>query len=336
MSRSYCYFLAVSFLSSAGTLHAQVETGKELKAKILAEWKSLLETINTARWETRIEYHSSRDPEHLRLGSVDIVRRAFNHKAGSLWSSEVDRFDEKKKVTTRSNELQITNHRYTADLRTSKGGDGWVLSELKQGPKDVAKRLGQEVPCQWMTVGNVRLNEWLEEAAFIFTRIENRPQPPTGVLRAYFAYNGSRGGWPDGIKSGYIDFDPTRSYRPMCYQYDIKAEDYEGTMRGLLEYDNAAGIPVLKLMLAEEQHRSKRKGLIFGKEIHSFSNVQYNGAVRDEEFRLSAYGLPEPQGVLWETSSRWYLWFIALALVCLAVGGFLWRRVRRHRLMTET
>ena len=51
------------------------------------------------------------------------------------------------------------------------------------------------------------------------------------------------------------------------------------------------------------------------------------------EFTLSAFGLPEPKGVVWERgSSRWYLWFIAFAVVCLAIGTFFWRRVQQRRL----
>ncbi|MBI2805190.1 MAG: hypothetical protein HYX68_09460 [Planctomycetes bacterium] len=48
----------------------------------------------------------------------------------------------------------------------------------------------------------------------------------------------------------------------------------------------------------------------------------------DEEFTLSAFGLPEPEGIE-RASSRWYLWFIAIAAVSLIVGFYLLRRSGR-------
>jgi hypothetical protein len=49
------------------------------------------------------------------------------------------------------------------------------------------------------------------------------------------------------------------------------------------------------------------------------------------DFRLSAFGLPEPRGVAPLKSSRWYLWFIAAGVVSLAVGAFLWRRLQQRK-----
>jgi hypothetical protein len=54
----------------------------------------------------------------------------------------------------------------------------------------------------------------------------------------------------------------------------------------------------------------------------------------DEVFTLSHYGLQEPKGVppTVRGGSHWWLWFIAIAALCLAVGMFFWRRVQGRRL----
>lgn len=53
----------------------------------------------------------------------------------------------------------------------------------------------------------------------------------------------------------------------------------------------------------------------------------------DTEFTLSAFGLPEPKGIVWDRPSRWYLWFIAAAVLALAVAGYLrYRSQRRTKL----
>lgn len=54
-----------------------------------------------------------------------------------------------------------------------------------------------------------------------------------------------------------------------------------------------------------------------------------------EEFTLSAFGIKEPRGMPpVGGGSRWYLWFIVVAILSLGVGGFFWRRVQRRNLAT--
>ncbi len=335
MRRFSAYFLAASLASPVGTLYGQVERGKEFKTKVLGEWKSLLEKIGTAQWERRVEYHSPHsphDPKHFRLDRLDVGRFAFDRNVGALALSQVDRLYQKKKVNVRRDQLQIINRQYTAELSKKKAG-GWMLSQFKQDSKGAAKRLGEEVRCPWMVVGNMELHRWLPEPGFVFTRIEKLPEgSATAFFRTSFAYNGSRGEASDAIKSGSIDFDPAHSYRPMRFQFNLKTEDFNGIIHGVLEYETVEGIPVLKASTVEEEHRSKRKGLIFGKEITTFSNVNYNKDIPDEEFRLSFYGLPEPQGVIWVSNSRWYLWFIAAGGVSLMIGAYFRHRVQRRNL----
>jgi hypothetical protein len=54
------------------------------------------------------------------------------------------------------------------------------------------------------------------------------------------------------------------------------------------------------------------------------------------DFRLTAFGLPEPKGVPLPRTSRWYLWFIALGVLSLGVGGYFRHRLRRHALAKTT
>lgn len=53
----------------------------------------------------------------------------------------------------------------------------------------------------------------------------------------------------------------------------------------------------------------------------------------ETDFTLTAFGLPEPYGVVWTKPTPWYLWFIGLAVVFLALGWVFRRRVRRRAAM---
>lgn len=52
----------------------------------------------------------------------------------------------------------------------------------------------------------------------------------------------------------------------------------------------------------------------------------------ESDFTLTAFGLPEPYGVVWKKPIPWYLWFIGAGLVLLALGWFFKRRIQRRSL----
>lgn len=331
MLRLYGCFIALSLVPFQGVLHGQANAESELKTKILDEWDSLLKKIRTARWEKKVQYYSSRETKELKLNRTDVIRRAFKRGAGSLASSEEERLDENMESTKEANS-RVSNLQYAATLRKPNGGDAWVLTELKQHAKDLPEHSFEAQSCPWMELGNVPVKELLQEPGFVVTLVETVPgQTGTALSRAHFSYDGSRGNSSDSVKSGYIDFDVTHSYRPVAYQFQIKSKNENGVARGTVEYETSEGIPVPKVITDEIEIRAARKGLIFGKQLATFVKVEYNTDVRDEDFRLSAYGLPEPRGMIWRKPTPWYLWFIAGGAFLVGIGVLLGRRVARRK-----
>lgn len=335
IARLYVFLLLFSAVVPASGAHAQDDEGQQFKKKVLGAWGPILEGINSARWEQRIHYHSGRSENDLKLGSVDVLRQAFKKAIGSLSSLEEDEVDENGKLTRRRTEIDLANPQYGANLRASPGGSGWILTELKQEPEYLEGRLRKADRCPWMRIHIMPLNRWLQEPGFVFTKVEQRPdQPSSRLLRGHFAY-GDLEGQPSEffpyIKSGYIDFEVEHSYRPVAYKLAIRSPLEETDIKGVVEYEDGAGIPTPKLLKQEAQSRSTRKGSIWGKEIHAFSNVKYNGNVPDEEFHLSFYGLPEPRGVIWRMPTPWYLWFIAGGALLVGLGVILGRRLARGK-----
>jgi hypothetical protein len=51
---------------------------------------------------------------------------------------------------------------------------------------------------------------------------------------------------------------------------------------------------------------------------------------KDDEFILSAFGLPEPPGLEWKRPTPWYLWLALAGIVCLALA-VVFRKVTRRR-----
>jgi hypothetical protein len=243
------------------------------------------------------------------------------------------------KVTKRSSDLDITNPDYTAALRSPKGGsDSWVLTKIHQQDNNQQdnNKVAEKFRCPWLVAGNVLLSQWLPDASFIITRVEDLPgRPGNQLLRAYFVCEPTRrqsSDLPEYVQSGYVDFDAAHSYRPVSYEYHVKNKVImNGVMRGTLDYEAGGGIPLLKVMTSEDEAETVWKGSISGKEIHTFSNLNYNGDVHEEEFRLSYYGLPEPVGVTWKKPTPTYAWILigaGVSAVIAFVLGYLARRKR--------
>ena len=101
-----------------------------------------------------------------------------------------------------------------------------------------------------------------------------------------------------------------------------------------MEYEEGDGPPRLKAQRYEGESRdghARRKGFLNETEVILYTNFTYNVPVAEEEFRLSHYGIPEPEGIVWDRHrTRWYLWFIVAAVAAFGLGAYFRYRVRRR------
>jgi hypothetical protein len=54
----------------------------------------------------------------------------------------------------------------------------------------------------------------------------------------------------------------------------------------------------------------------------------------DHFFKLKHYGLPEPEGVRWESSNSCFLWFILIGVICVGLGITIRHRYRKAKELT--
>jgi hypothetical protein len=101
------------------------------------------------------------------------------------------------------------------------------------------------------------------------------------------------------------------------------------------------GLPVPRLIISEEEWVFDAEMVAKGfpsknrREMRMEYDVdEPNSLPPDEEFTLSAFGLPEPRGLEWKKPTRWYLWLAVGGSVCLICGASLawvkrWRTEQR-------
>jgi hypothetical protein len=333
LATSLCCFLVPAVLFGQG------ENLIEKKTEILATWKALAKKNKSIRWEERIEYYiaTQTDPSALKVTHVDVIRRSIISSQGSSWHviSESLSTVEKTRARNSKETVQVTNTRYSANLKKKLKNSDWLISEIAQDKKTTEERLDVSSLFPWTKIGNVELVDFMAEPKFKFTRTEQKPvQSGAKILRCYFSHAGASSGWLDDIQGGYVDFQSETPYRPFAYRLDLKNATSAGFHTGILEYQDSDSYPILAKMTLEFESRTNKKGHVFGKEIHSFSKTEIGPpTIPESEFRLSHYGLPEPAGVVWERPTPWYLWFVAGAIMSVSIGWYLRHRVERRKII---
>jgi hypothetical protein len=312
----------------------QAAVGQEFDTRrVLAEWDGLAKRLLPARYVMHREYFFSRDGAPLRLKNKDIVEYKCI-KDGILTDFQTVQLGAKGESTERGASFNLRNRHYTARLKKSKTEGKWSLIQWKPIKEGDEKRdFAAKIACPWLVVGNVWLPDFLGDDSFVIQGVQAiQDKSPPKVIRVSFRVDPARrksADAPEDIRSGSIDFDPECFFRPTQWEFNRKSKSSEGIERGVLTYENEKGVPILKAISNEvPELRSQKYGTRSRKEVFKFQ-YEHNAPIADLEFRLSYYGIPEPDGIVWETPSRWYLWFIGIAAVSLIVGFYLVRRSRR-------
>jgi len=159
-----------------------------------------------------------------------------------------------------------------------------------------------------------REGEELVEVLFSYPHEEN-PRPP---------YNRAQ--------SGTLVLDPKRFW--LVRSCDLKASS--GTINKQVKgiVSTSKSLPIPKLVAREElwtfTAEQVAKGLPANNKWANREEYDLDEPVRlpdDEEFTLTAFGLPEPSGVEGKRPTRWYLWVGLAGIGCLVLSAvFAWRK----------
>jgi hypothetical protein len=139
------------------------------------------------------------------------------------------------------------------------------------------------------------------------------------------------------VHGGILVMDPARLWCLTSYEVQTRFSGGNArSKRDVLEYaEDGQLLPVPKRVVQEvmatfdppDPHTNKQTW-----------QLEYDLTVprklpKDEEFTLSAFGLPEPPGLSNSAPIRWYLWASVLGIGCLVLAGLLrWRARRSERI----
>lgn len=211
---------------------------------------------------------------------------------------------------------------------------GWLLSELElQEPRNikyhdiplrehVLKSLSVSYPREFEHDKNFKVAKTepvtADKAQYVMVHFQETGQIKTGAIATNWSTKGAM--W----------FDVNRRYSlskvnsENTYGNDLSKSNVELTYQGAIE-----GFPNLTSRRVTATRRHENEDTVYSNSVQSF-DLNHDKNVHDKEFTLSAFGLPEPKGIVWEQPGKSWLWW-GLAGVVLVIIGVLGARIRRSQ-----
>jgi hypothetical protein len=186
-------------------------------------------------------------------------------------------------------------------------------------------------------LGNERLTEVIRKPYFQILRASPIQYEGENLVEIAFDYRHTfEKGKPEYnmVQTGSMILDPQRFW--CIRRLDLKLKSLVGVARETSEIELVG--PTMPFPLPKRAVTKANWSLTAGKQAGKARTTSYqwefdlkkpSNLPSDEEFTLSAFGLPEPPGLEWKRPTPWYLWVGLAGIVCLALGvGVRWLRQR--------
>jgi hypothetical protein len=231
------------------------------------------------------------------------------------------------------------NPRYAFALKRKTPSSPWIVTELvdlrtNSLPSSIQKtfeRIDNEI-LELVRLDKDPLAELARKPEFQVVRCKKVLQAGEEFVQVDFEYPPTVEERDSGVHRGTLVLDPQRFWCLRSYEVRYPRSDGSpGTVKyRVLELGGREeGLPVPKRALEQREFLSK-DGTRGKTEIWVECNLDVPRTLPpDEEFTLSAFGLPEPLGVTWSKPTPWYLWLSLAGALCLGGSGvFYWLKRR--------
>jgi hypothetical protein len=233
--------------------------------------------------------------------------------------------------------LFFTNPKYTAHLRRNLQVKGdYLLKEFSEVPNTVPSRAPRPIKA-WAVVSlspqfsfhDSLLSERIRDGSLRVKNIKQESGGDATLIRADFECVLGPPKYKPVIMVGSMLLEPSKAWSIREIGERLPTTEPETEIRTLYETaDHPSGFPLIR-------RESRSNQIIFNqKKVRNQYEIDYDirvdERIPDSEFTLSAFGLPEPAGVIWERPTPYYIWILAAAAGCGALA-LLFRYLARRR-----
>lgn len=304
---------------------------KPTAIQIMKCWDDLQKTVKSVQWKSRFEFKYNNNTSGKNANSESQGLDTYAMSAGSGWV-RVDEYkrsvgnDGKRQVTKLA---RVTNPKYRAELSLS-GKNEMALTKIDMKNKDQLLDYEMRSVFPWTTIAGLYLPEMITSPNVVIGNVENREDVDNRrVIRVHFKaiplLNSSKSiKVPQDFENGFVDLLPGSSYAPIYCEWRSANSRVQSDATGTNDYGIPIGsIPVLTGQIQDIKSKTNTsKGNFDVGSVNKIDLMEYNGHVDDQQFRLSYFGLPEPEGVNWD--GGWppiYYWSAVLTTTLLIIVG---------------
>lgn len=231
------------------------------------------------------------------------------------------------------------NADYVFSLVKKKEDAPWLLTEYHDLRDDsVPEYMRRQfddaaIPCfDLMTVEGLRLAKLVRKEGIRFVSCRKSVNTGDDLIEVRFDYphpvpSGSTRDSFEPVRSGKLVLDPARFWCLRYYEVQVLTTSGRGTRTfKVLELSTTGeSVPVPRSTVFQGVFE-RSDGKISNERRFEYQLRLPRRLPADDEFRLSAYGLPEPiEYASRRAGTRWYLWLAIGGIVCIAVAGVVYR-----------
>lgn len=288
------------------------------------KWKEYVTTVRhySATWEER--FYSVQESGNKTAGGVNHfhIKRNATHDCTLMFYT--------RGTGKMPGMCWGENEKYALELMQEPGAERWMLKKLAldkntQDYRQIKRLLdsNSRVPCPFL-VWEEWLPTWIAEKRLQMEKVELLNAQGCSLLKIWFT-NIRQKESESQLEKGWFIVDPDNWWRVI--QYDIVRVGGQ-MIHGTFEFtSNAEGVPLLNRRMEERKWTGED-----GKKHQHISIQQISIEAKEfpvGDFTLSAFGLPEPQGITWASGSRRWLWFVGAGVICVALVVFVSRHMKK-------
>jgi hypothetical protein len=230
----------------------------------------------------------------------------------------------------------VVNPQYAFELSRSDSKHEWILARLDPKGEGASFRDGpvRKIPLDWIAahldVYGQPLSSLIKNKDFKITKTARINRGSQILFQVHFEYPHfvSSKVYTYPVQSGSLLLDPDHFWVLHEFEVQCKYSTGTGTVHEMFSFkEDTNGLP-----LPTRMHRTVKATVteIVGDELFEYDLHNATKLPPDEEFTLSAFGLPEPMGVKLNQPPRTWLWLLAAA-VATATLAILFSWLKRRR-----
>jgi hypothetical protein len=238
-----------------------------------------------------------------------------------------------------SGQIRGENSEYVFVLVRNNETKPWVIQEVNKKIKksrDIWDGFKRNAPGLLLYApGPVGMPELVQSSGFKPVEVIREPGTEEDLVRLTFTYS-PKDPEAERLRGGVVVLDPSREWTIRRGEVELAHDAPTKSMwKYAIQYEHKEGVNHHAIPVKSDIKGTvwENEQITFETETKCVGDLHEREIIPEQEFTLSAYGLPEPTWAQ-RKPTRWYLWLGLVGILCVILGAAMaWYRKRQSARM---